>query len=474
MTARAAHRTDLWGLALVAGALLPLGGCAEPEGDGLPSTLPRIENATFVKPTIIDGPLLPLLPGVVRVYFADTNEGPEVTVSSALAETREVTRVESRVVLERVFLDDRLVRTTRAFVAQDEDDAVWLMGEEIQEFVADEVPAGALTWEAGRDLAGVGVDAYPGWLMSADPQPGAVFHRAYHPDVVEDVIEVLARDVDVMLANGSTVSTLKTLASTRLDPDADAELYFAAGIGRVQASRVADEQRQELMARYRPGLISVPSFATVSFDASTTIDNEYFPLEVGVLRRSEGQTREGLEVLETEVLAETRMVAGIECLVVRHTVTRAGRLIEDTQHWYAQDDRGNVWHMGEAVDEYAYDAQGNMLEVTHEGSWEAGIDVAGTGVSAAPGHLMPAMVEVDRSYHQQWYEGVAEDLAYVVATGVRVDLPNGTVHGNCVQTLDWTALEPHALEYRFYAPGVGLVSTVPLGAPDEAVALVSG
>ena len=118
--------------------------------------------------------------------------------------------------------------------------------------------------------------------------------------------------------------------------------------------------------------------------------------------------------------------------------------------------------------------QGNMLEVTHEGSWEAGLDVGGTGVSAAPGHQMPAAVMLARSYHQSFQAGITEDMAFAVASGVTVELPNGTVHRGCVQTLDWTPLEPSALAYKLYAPGVGLVLEVPLGAPDEGIALVSG
>lgn len=452
---------------LMVGASLP--GCADPEGDGLPSTLPRFEDATFAEPTVVENPLLPLLPGVVGVYFADTDEGPEITVTGALDETREVDRVESRVVLERVFIDDELVASTRRWVAQDDDDDVWLMGQEAM------LPDGTTqTWEAGRDLAGIGSDAHAGWLMSANPQAGDVFYQAYYPGVVETVVEVLARDADVTLADGTTVSTLKTLRSTALDPDADAEVHFAAGTGKVLESRLVAEQRQDRLGTFRPGLISVPSFATVSFDAPTTIDNELFPLEPGTIRRYEGQTDEGTEVTEIEVLAETRVVAGIECLVVRDTVTLGGRLIEDTRDWFAQDDGGNVWYMGEEVDEYVYDDQGNMLEVTHEGSWEAGLDVGGTGVSAAPGHQMPATVTLARSYHQEFYAGTAEDMAYVVATGVTVELPDGTVHRGCVQTLEWTPLEPTALEYKLYAPGVGLVMEIPLGAPNEAVALVSG
>ncbi len=44
--------------------------------------------------------------------------------------------------------------------------------------------------------------------------------------------------------------------------------------------------------------------------------------------------------------------------------------------------------MGEEVDNYNYDAAGNLIDITHEGAWEAGQDVAGLGTIALPGHII--------------------------------------------------------------------------------------
>lgn len=484
MSRRVAHPTDILrrtpsvpSLAFVALLLgvVPVVGCGDPEASGLPSTLPRLDDAEFTDPTIIDHSLSPLLPGFHRVYFGQTTAGPTTIVARALDETREVERVESRVVLDEVFLAGRLVTSTHGWYAQDDDGNVWAMGEAVERYEVDDegVVTNTLTdgsWEAGQDVAGLGFEAHAGWRMPADPQPGDVFHQQLYEGVAEDVVEVLARDVAVTLADGSTYSTLQT-QRTRLDAEAEAHEHHAAGIGNVLTEVLATEERHELVGTFRPGLISVPSFATASFDASTTIDNSYFPLVPGTLRRYEGQTDGGLEVVEVEVLAETRVVSGIECAVVRNTVTVGGQLMEDTRAWFAQDDDGNVWTMGEAVDVYAYDAQGTMLEVTHEGSWEAGIDIAGLGVTAAPGHQMPADPLASTSYHQEWYEGADDTMAYVVATEATVELPDGTVYQDCLQTLEWAPHEPAALEHRYYAPGVGLVMAVPLDAEDEAVAL---
>jgi hypothetical protein len=464
-------------LAVLLLGALPLVGCGDDDTDGLPSTLPRIEGAEFSHPTIIDHPLSPLLPGHARVYFGQTAEGPETNVVQALDETREVARVESRIVLDRVFLDGLLVKSTRDWLAQDDDGNVWTMGEAVESYELDDEGTVIDTdlegsWEAGQDVDGLEVEAHAGWLIPADPQPGDRYHQEYYPGVAEDQVEVIARDVEVVLSDGSTYSTLETRKTTALDPEVEELEHYAADIGQVDEVDVESEQRHELVGTFRPGLVSVPSFATVTFDAPTTVDHPLFPLVPGEIRRYEGQTADGLEVTEIEVLMETRVVAGVECVVVRDTVTLDGLMVEDTRDWFAQDDDGNVWYMGEEVVEYVYDDAGNLLEMNNEGSWEAGLDVEGLGVVATPGHQMPAEPVVKGSYHQEWYEGGAEDMAYVVATDATAELPDGTVYRDCLQTLEWAPKEPAALEYKYYAEGVGLVLEVPLDAVGEAAALV--
>ena len=59
-------------------------------------------------------------------------------------------------------------------------------------------------------------------------------------------------------------------------------------------------------------------------------------------------------------------------------------------------------------------------------------------------------------------------MALVIAGGVEVVLEDGTTFQNCLQILEWTPLDPSALEYKFYAPGVGLVLEQPLPDGDPA------
>src|SRR3712207_5281843 len=81
---------------------------------------------------------------------------------------------------------------------------------------------------------------------------------------------------------------------------------------------------------------------------TTNIDNPYWPMQPG----SRWVYREGGQKVVVTVTNGTRKVNGIEARVVHDVVTKDGELVEDTYDWYAQDDEGNVWYMGEDTKEY--------------------------------------------------------------------------------------------------------------------------
>ena len=153
----------------------------------------------------------------------------------------------------------------------------------------------------------------------------------------------------------------------------------------------------------------------------------------------------GEKRIEVTVTDQTRDVMGVTCLVVRDTVSVGSEVVEDTYDWYAQDLEGNVWYLGEDSKSY----KDGAFE-TDEGSWESGVD------GAMPGIVMMARPLPGTSYRQEYLKGEAEDMGKVLATGESVSVSNVT-YDDVVVTLDYTPLEPDALEYKYYAPGVGLV-----------------
>jgi len=190
---------------------------------------------------------------------------------------------------------------------------------------------------------------------------------------------------------------------------------------------------------------------TVPFNASsfqTEITNPYLPFPVGTVFRSESTTSDGVELIVVEVPDTTREIAGVTARVVRDRVYLDGELVEDTFDWYAQDEAGNVWYLGEDTKEYE-----NGHVVSTEGSWEAGVDGAMAGIA------FPAQPAVGQAYYQEFYEGEAEDRARVLSVSENVSVPAGTFSG-CVKTEDTTPLEPKVLEQKFYCRGVGVALEV--------------
>jgi hypothetical protein len=180
-------------------------------------------------------------------------------------------------------------------------------------------------------------------------------------------------------------------------------------------------------------------------DFGGPIDNPLFPLVPGTTRHYEGETEEGLETVEETVTNDGKMILGITATVVHAQEFLDGELIEDTFDWYAQDDQGNVWYLGEDSSEIE---DGEV--VSTEGSWEAGID------GAKPGIIMQAAPQVGQRYYQEFDVGNAEDEAIVLSLNASVEVPFGEFDG-CLQTQDFTRLEPDANEHKFYCPGIGLV-----------------
>jgi hypothetical protein len=176
---------------------------------------------------------------------------------------------------------------------------------------------------------------------------------------------------------------------------------------------------------------------------STVIDHPFYPLPVGARWIYRGHGADGTEEVTVTVTPETRVVAGVTAVVVRDRSTVDGRLSEDTFDWFAQDDKGNVWYLGE--DTTAYDPDGST---STEGSWTAGVKEARGGI------VMPAHPTVGDRYEQEHLAGVAEDRGEILTLSATGKVPWGPFT-KAIRTRDTTPLEPKNTEYKYYARGVG-------------------
>jgi hypothetical protein len=141
----------------------------------------------------------------------------------------------------------------------------------------------------------------------------------------------------------------------------------------------------------------------------------------------------------------TKVIDGVRTLVVWDRDYSGGQLVETELAFHAQDNDGNVWHLGQYPEEYE-----NGKAASTKGSWEAGVD------GAKPGIIMQADPKVGETYHQEYYEGEAEDMAKVLSLNESVTVPYGSFD-HVLETKEWTPLEPGLVEHKYYASGVGFV-----------------
>lgn len=189
-------------------------------------------------------------------------------------------------------------------------------------------------------------------------------------------------------------------------------------------------------------------------DFSTNIDNPYWPMKPGsTWEYRETDTKGGVQKAVITVTNDVKTIAnGVTARVVEDTVTEDGVPVEVTLDWYAQDRDGNVWYLGEAVQNFE---DGKVVNT--EGSFEAGVDGAQAGI-ALPADPVPGL-----AYRQEYYAGKAEDRAAVITVGQeQVEVPLGHFADRILMTRDLVPTEPKVQELKFYAPGVGPLLSVHL------------
>src|SRR5215213_3685690 len=139
---------------------------------------------------------------------------------------------------------------------------------------------------------------------------------------------------------------------------------------------------------------------------TTRITNPWWPMRPGTrwIYRETDPSGTRQRVVVTVTNRTKRIAGGATARVVHDVATEAGKPVEVTDDWYAQDRAGNVWYLGERTTEYE-----NGRPVSTEGSFEAGVDGARAGI------VMPARPRVGMRYRQEYYEGHAEDRAEVLS-----------------------------------------------------------
>ena len=173
--------------------------------------------------------------------------------------------------------------------------------------------------------------------------------------------------------------------------------------------------------------------------------NPWFPLVPGNTWIYENED----ETITVVVTGDTIEIDGIECIVVNDVVTEDGEVIEDTDDFYTQDLNGNLWYMGEVAKNFE---DGRLTDL--DGSWIHGEDFAKAGVLL---YVVPPPGQV---YRQEFLLREAEDVAEVISITANESSEFVDCDNDCLQTLEYSPLEPDAAEYKYYVYGIGLILEV--------------
>lgn len=177
-------------------------------------------------------------------------------------------------------------------------------------------------------------------------------------------------------------------------------------------------------------------------DLSSTGRNPYVILEPGY----QLFYKSGSGDLTITVLDETKLVDGVETRIVEERENENGKLIEVSRNYFAiSKSNASVFYFGEDVDMYGKDGK-----ITHGGTWHAGVNGARAGLA------MPAVALLGARFHQEVAPKEAMDRSEIVSVTETLKTPAGKFT-KVVKTEETTPLEPGAKEYKWYAPGVGLV-----------------
>ncbi len=191
-------------------------------------------------------------------------------------------------------------------------------------------------------------------------------------------------------------------------------------------------------------------FDPSNFDRPTHIDNPWFPLQPGTQYVYEGVTEEGGRSVPHRIVFIvtdlTKQISGLRTVVAWVSDYSDDELVEAEVAFYAQDNDGNVWSLGEYPEVYEH---GKLVEAP---AWIPGLKGARAGI------VMKAEPELGLpSYSQGWGPAVDwTDRGQVLQLGQQTCVPVDC-YTNVLVTEEFSRSEPEAFQIKYYAPGVGAV-----------------
>jgi hypothetical protein len=205
---------------------------------------------------------------------------------------------------------------------------------------------------------------------------------------------------------------------------------------------------------------SIPSqfedFNPNNFSNPTNITNKWLPLKPGMQYVYEGITNDadGNQVsrrLVVTVTDLTKVVNGVRTVVSWDRDYNSNSVVEAELAFYAQDNNGTIWRLGEHPEEYD---NGTFIEAP---TWFSGIadSVAGIEMQGNP--------QLQQDYSQGWAPSVNfTDRGQVSQMDQKLCVPMAC-YNNVLMIDETSQAEPDAHQLKYFAPGVGNIKVGWLG-----------
>jgi len=209
-----------------------------------------------------------------------------------------------------------------------------------------------------------------------------------------------------------------------------------------------------------PAEIQAKDYDPARFGSSLRVTNRWFPLRPGTQLVFRGTTEEGKEKIPHRVVFTVtdlvKTIDGVRSVVLWDRDYSSGELVEAEIAFFAQDDRGNVWQLGEYPEEY------EDGEIVASPLWVHGLQGARAGLT------MRAVVKKGTpSYSLGWVPAVGfNDRARILRTGSKTCVPL-RCYTSVLVTDEYNRDEPGKHQLKYYAPGVGNVRVGWAGKNEE-------
>jgi len=153
----------------------------------------------------------------------------------------------------------------------------------------------------------------------------------------------------------------------------------------------------------------------------------------------------------------TKMINGVRTRVIWDRDYTEGDLVEGELAFFAQDNGGTVWALGEYPEEYE---EGKFAGAPD--TWIAGLADARAGVA------MQGQPQVGTPSYLQGYAPDIDfaDRARVYQTGLSDCIPVNC-YQNVLVTDEWNPSEPGPHQRKYYAPGVGNIRVGAVGGGEH-------